>query len=344
MVDPRLALLIFALIVIVLAGLFWPRRGLVARIVHLVRLTERVRLEDTLKHLYNGEYHGDRRSLESVAGALSTSASRALDLIARLEAMGMVRSGSAGLSLTEAGRTEALRVLRSHRLWERYLADRTNVQPADWHDEAEQREHTLSKAEADRLSARMGHPRYDPHGDPIPTAEGEIPPLKGIPLNALEAGETASIVHLEDEPREVYDRLVGEGLAPGMLIAVIDTTPEGIRFTAAGKECTLEPVVGLNVTVLPLPRDPGVTEPVETLTALAPGESAMVVGISPVCQGPQRRRLLDLGVVPGTEIRAEMRSALDDPVAYRIRGALIALRHEQAEWITIHRVPHPVAH
>jgi DtxR family Mn-dependent transcriptional regulator len=80
-----------------------------------------------------------------------------------------------------------------------------------------------------------------------------------------------------------------------------------------------------------------------TLDQLAVNESAAVVGISPACRGPQRRRLLDLGVVPGTEIRAVMRSAAGDPIAYDIRGALIALRHEQAEWIRVRRAPTEVA-
>ena len=75
--------------------------------------------------------------------------------------------------------------------------------------------------------------------------------------------------------------------------------------------------------------------PVRTLVDMAPGERARVVGLSPACQGAQRRRLLDLGVVRGTEVEAALRSATGDPVAYRIRGALIALRREQAAWIRI---------
>jgi DtxR family Mn-dependent transcriptional regulator len=66
-----------------------------------------------------------------------------------------------------------------------------------------------------------------------------------------------------------------------------------------------------------------------------------VSDISPACQGSQRRRLLDLGVVRGTEIVPELVSAGGDPVAYRIRGALVALRREQAEWIRIERVAEP---
>jgi DtxR family transcriptional regulator, Mn-dependent transcriptional regulator len=65
------------------------------------------------------------------------------------------------------------------------------------------------------------------------------------------------------------------------------------------------------------------------------GEGVRVLGVAPTCQGPQRRRLLDLGVVPGTVIEPELVSASGDPVAYRIRGAVIALRRHQAEWIEV---------
>ena len=75
-----------------------------------------------------------------------------------------------------------------------------------------------------------------------------------------------------------------------------------------------------------------------TLADLGVGESARVIRISARCQGPQRRRLLDLGVVPGTEIVAELESAGGDPMAYRIRGALIALREEQASWVEVERI------
>jgi DtxR family Mn-dependent transcriptional regulator len=96
-------------------------------------------------------------------------------------------------------------------------------------------------------------------------------------------------------------------------------------------------VVARNVTVRVLPLGETADEPAETLLDLRVGESGRVVDISPACQGSQRRRLLDLGVVKGTQIEAELASAGGDPVAYRIRGALIALRREQAEWIRIER-------
>ena len=92
------------------------------------------------------------------------------------------------------------------------------------------------------------------------------------------------------------------------------------------------------MTVRVLPEGEGAKGPSETLADLAPGEVGRVLDLSPACRGQQRRRLLDLGVVKGTEITAEMTSAAGDPVAYLIRGALIALRRGQAEWVLIERV------
>lgn len=298
-------------------------------------MTERVRIEDALKHLYDGEYSDKTCSIDSLAGALEISRARAARLVTQLESLELVHSDGVGLPLTESGRGYALRLLRTHRLWERYLADRTNVKAADWHDAAERAEHTLDPAETEQLAARMGYPLYDPHGDPIPTAEGEMPPREGVALTSLEPGQAGAVVHLEDEPREIFQQLVDAGLAPLMRLHLRETTPEEVRFTADGRDCVLSPVAATNVTVVPLSRVDLGEGPLDRLADLAPGESATVAEIAPTCQGLQRRRLLDLGFVPGTIVSAELSGAAGDPVGYRVRGALIALRKEQAGWIRV---------
>ncbi|MGD8727807.1 MAG: iron dependent repressor, metal binding and dimerization domain protein, partial [Gemmatimonadales bacterium] len=336
MVDPGLALIVFAGIVLVVAALAWPRRGLVARLREFLRLTQRVRMEDAVKHLHEHDYRGQRGSVDNIAGALEITRARAVRLVAELEAAGLVRSEGQDLSLTDQGRSEALRLLRSHRLWERYLADRTGVAPADWHEEAERREHTLSEGRVEQLSASMGHPVYDPHGDPIPTASGKLPPHTGVSVAGLEPGRVGTIVHLEDEPREVYEQLIAAGLAVGSKVQLLDVAPERIRIAVDGMEHVLAPVVAANITVSPHRVDEGVLEgPFESLASLSPGEEAVVTEISPACPPPQRRRLLDLGLVPNTVVRAELKGTASGPVAYRVREALIALRREQAELVRI---------
>jgi DtxR family Mn-dependent transcriptional regulator len=337
MTDPAFALLTFFAGVAAALVAFMPRIGVVPRVVGLLRMTERVRIEDALKHLYNAEYAERPLSVDALAGVLEVRRARATRLVALLEAQRLARIGEIGVTLSDEGRAYALRVLRTHRLWERYLADRTGVPPADWHPEAELREHTLSPDEAEALSARLGHPRYDPHGDPIPTAAGEMPPAAGVPLAALAPGDVAEIAHVEDEPAEVYRRLLAAGLHPQVRIRILEPADGLIRFHAAGRDHALEPVVVAGVTVEPLHESAAPDPSVVTLAAVKHGESARVVGLSRACRGPQRRRLLDLGVVPGTRITARLTAAGGDPVAYEIRGALIALRREQAEWVRVRR-------
>jgi DtxR family Mn-dependent transcriptional regulator len=341
---PDLFILIAALgLAALVAVLLWPGRGILARVARMRRESERVRLEDGLKHLLDCERAGRIATLETTAGRLETSRGDASDVLTRLADRGLAVVSRRGWELTGPGRAYALRILRTHRLWERYLADRTGVPARDWHRRAERVEHQLTEEEADRLAWRLGDPRYDPHGDPIPTAGGEIPDRAGVSLGRADVGQRLVVRHLEDEPAEVFDRLVEVGLAPGVALEVVATSGEPgagrIRIRVRGEEYTLRAVDAGNVTVEPLPEGAEVPEGRRTLADATRGEEVRVARIAPECQGPQRRRLLDLGVVPGTEIVPELRSAAGDPVAYRIRGALIALRREQAEWIELESEP-----
>ena len=234
-------------------------------------------------------------------------------------------------------------MLRSHRLWERYLSDTTGFPPTEWHARADAREHDLDADAANALAQRMGEPRYDPHGDPIPTADGEVPPPLGIPLPRLAPGVEAEIVHVEDEPAAVYAELVARSLQPGTRIHLSDSSSRGVVFTVTSgssdaiSEHVLAPVIAANLTVRPVSGESDL--PPARLVALDIGESARVAGISPTCRGPERRRLLDLGLVPGTLVTAELRAPGGDPTAYRVRGAVLALRRAQAELIHIESEP-----
>jgi len=337
MVAPATALTVFGLLLLLGIALFWPEKGLVPRVMVRLGTSERVRLEDSLKHLYKCEYAGRTCSVNSVAGSVGVSRARALQLLAQLEELKLARASGDGFHLTEDGRGYALHIVRTHRLLERYLADRTGIHPADWHEEAERREHAFSPEDTNTLAARLGHPLYDPHGDPIPTARGDLPPLTGLPLTALNPGEVASIVHLGDEPREVFQTLSDVGLSPQMLVRVLAIDAGEVRFEAGGRQHVLPPVMARNITVEPLPDAEVDAGERETLAQVGRGEVIRVMGIHPALQGPQRRRLLDLGLVPGTRVEAEFQSATGDPIAFRVRGALIALRKDQARWILVDR-------
>lgn len=296
-------------------------------------------MEDALKHLYECERSGAPCTLESLAGALESTRDAAARLLSRLQTLELVVPREDGFGLTRAGRRSAIRVLRIHRLWEHYLAQRTDADPTIWHSAADRMEHELTDEQAEELDHRLGRPLFDPHGDPIPSREGTLPPPRGVPLPSLEAGQSAEVTHVEDEPPELFETLVSQGFAPGLGVQVLETGDAGVRLRVAGRERSLDRVTASNVTVEPLPRGVVAGQLPRTLADAALGESVTVRGISPGCRGPRRRRLLDLGIVPGTSIVPELESSVGDPVAYRIRGALIALRREQAAAIEIEPRP-----
>ena len=335
MIDPALALAAFTLVLAAVVALLWPRWGLLARFRRGSRASVRVAMEDALKHLYKCQRQGREATVESVAGALEVPQAAASKILMELREAGLVEPGRPTV-LNEEGQSYALRVIRTHRLWERFLADRTGVAPGEWHARAEEEEHRLSPRAVEELDARLGYPRFDPHGDPIPTASGDLPEAIGVPLTHLEAGEQGRIVHLEDEPPALYERLLQAGLSPQMHFRVLPSDDGRIHLAVDGRTLTLDAGAAGNVTVdttLATPHVPGWKG--RTLVDLRPGESGEVVHLSPACQGVQRRRLLDLGVVPGTRITAELAAASGDPTAYRIRGALVALRREQQRWVRL---------
>jgi len=338
MMEPLKALIIFGLVVIVIGIIFLPKFGLYSRWNRNRRGMKRVLIEDALKHIFDCEYKNIFCTTESIAGSLLISTDEAAELLTRLSTMGLLVTNDNGVKLTPDGRSYALRVIRVHRLWERYLADETSVPPTEWHSSAELAEHKLTTAEAELLAAQIGNPHFDPHGDPIPTPSGEIPPKKGHSLLSLNSGEFADITHIEDEPEAVYAQLIAQGLYVGMQVMMIERSNERVRFAADGEEIVLAPLLTNNLTVAPITEEEQrITSPFESLASLMIGEEAKVLSISKAMRGQQRRRLMDLGVVPGTMIRAEMKSASGDPTAYNIRGALVALRQQHANMIFIQK-------
>lgn len=339
MYNPLIALLLGLLLVFLVLLLFWPNGGLIGRWQEMRRMSSRVLREDALKTIHKSEIKGQDPNLQSVAGALHISTNQAANLLAEMEKGELVQLKGEHLALTPRGRNYALRVIRAHRLWERYLSEETGYHESDWHGQAEHFEHTLTSEEANALSDQLGNPTHDPHGDPIPTASGELVPHKGQPLTSLSLDKPARIVHIEDEPDTVYAQIIAEGLYPGMEVCLVESTPQRVRFWANGDEHLLAPIVAANISVLPSPEKMPVEERAgERLSALMPGETGVVIDISPRCRGAERRRMMDLGILPGTIIEAEMVSPSGDPKAYRIRDAIIAIRKEQAQLINISRL------
>ncbi len=338
LIDPYIALIIALSVIGVIVLLLYPRKGIFARASRARMNSDRVLIEDALKHIYDCEYRSIDCSLDSIAGNVSISGDRAAKLVTRLASMGLVASLRDGIQLTAEGRSYALRVIRIHRIWERYLADETGVRETDWHTEAEVQEHLMTPDEADKLAASIGNPLTDPHGDPIPTIGGILPRRKGIPLSELGKGVFARIIHIEDEPEAIYRQLVAQDLHMGMQVRIIDATQDRLIFEADGNECILAPLFAANILVRQIRDTEEIRKDFIPLSSIGIDEIAEIITISRKIRGQQRRRLMDLGIVPGTRVTAVMTSAGKDPTAYRIRGALIAIRKKQADGIFIKKV------
>lgn len=336
MPQPLIALIIGSSILLLFLLLFWPRGGLIGYIQKSERLNSKVLREDALKHIHKTERHDHSCSINSLAGTLGISQARATKLLHELTAQDLVNLEGENFVLTSSGREYALRILRAHRLLERYLAEETGYHETEWHDRAERIEHQLSPDEANALSVQLGHPTHDPHGDPIPTKTGEMVLHGGVPLTDIPIDQPFQIVHIEDEPEEIYTQLVAEGLYPGMQVRLIDKTSTRVIFWGNGDEHLLAPIFAANVSVIPVSLENSPAECVGApLNSLKPGYSGEVLTISPRMRGAERRRMMDLGILPGTIIQSDFISPGGDPTAYLIRDTLIAIRNEQAEFIRI---------
>jgi len=196
-------------------------------------------------------------------------------------------------------------------------------------------EHRLSSDEINKLADKLGNPRFDPHGDPIPTRDGKVPSIAGVPLTEWEKGKSALIVHVEDEPEVVYARLIAAGITPGIRIKILESSDLFFDVVAEGRPIRLGVEDALQILVAPLSPEMQNEPDFKRLSDLKQGESGIVRGLMPSCVGLERIRLLDLGVVNGSKISYEFASPFGSPITYKVRGTLIALRREQADKILI---------
>jgi len=296
---------------------------------------KRILAEDILKSLFQIEYDGKTSDLASIAGRVGVAQNEAVNIVSRLIEQGYVKRECDLYQLTEKGRELGVMLTRAHRICETYLAQQTGVSASEWHLRAHEMEHRLSSDEINKLADKLGNPRFDPHGDPIPTRDGKVPSIAGVPLTEWEKGKSALIVHVEDEPEVVYARLIAAGITPGIRIKILESSDLFFDVVAEGRPIRLGVEDALQILVAPLSPEMQNEPDFKRLSDLKQGESGIVRGLMPSCVGLERIRLLDLGVVNGSKISYEFASPFGSPITYKVRGTLIALRREQADKILI---------
>ena len=183
-------------------------------------------VEDYLKTIYLLSQRGEPASTNDIARHLELSAPSVSGMIKRLAEQGLLEHEPyRGVELTAEGRRLAIRMVRRHRVLEAYLVAKLGY---DWdgvHEEAERLEHAVSDSLINRMAAALGDPVVDPHGDPIPTADGRVEELAFPPLVELSVGSEAEIRRVSTDDPERLRYLASLGLKPGTRVAVVDRQP-----------------------------------------------------------------------------------------------------------------------
>ncbi|MCP5099844.1 MAG: metal-dependent transcriptional regulator [Chloroflexi bacterium] len=164
--------------------------------------------------------------ISALAERLGVSTVSATEMIHRLQDAGLIdHTPYKGVTLTETGNKHASLVIRSHRLWERFLVDHLHLPWEQVHDYACQLEHATDTAVTEALSTFLGHPATCPHGNPIPDANGNRPTQTYIPLNDMKPGDKGHIVRIHPESLLLLEYLENRNIKPGQPIELVEIAP-----------------------------------------------------------------------------------------------------------------------
>lgn len=162
-------------------------------------------------------------SLTAIAEQMEINSASVIDMVKKLAIKGwLIYDKKNGAQLTETGQKSALLIIRKHRLWEVFLYEKLQYGWDEVHSMAEQLEHIHHHDLADRLEAFLGHPEYDPHGDPIPQSNGKIPTLQGVLLDDAKINDSCEVVAVKDTSSLFLQYLGKLSLAIGSKIEVQD--------------------------------------------------------------------------------------------------------------------------
>ena len=211
--------------------------------------------ENYLKALYSLSTK-DIRKLNNVAlaKAMGLNPATVLEMVRKLSVRNLVEVKSdKSIMLTEKGKKKALLIIRRHRLWEVFLVEKLQYKWNEVHELAEQLEHIESTDLIDRLEFFLGHPSFDPHGDPIPDKSGRIKLNASIPLSSCQKGKNYQVVNLAETNDDFLAYLGKLEIAPGTRIRIIDHHAYDHSFTIRvnKKPVQLSDKVARNILVNP---------------------------------------------------------------------------------------------
>lgn len=194
--------------------------------------------EDYLKQiLLLQERHG-KAGTKDLATRLDVRPASVTEMLGRLAQQGLVEhTRYQGATLTSSGRRVALEMLRHHRLLETYLVQQLGYSWDEVHDEAERLEHVISERFETKIAEAMGHPTHDPHGDPIPGEDLEMPSIEDwVRLDALGSGERGELARVGAQDRESLKALMEMGVVPGRPVEILERGEASVRVNLDGEQ------------------------------------------------------------------------------------------------------------
>jgi DtxR family Mn-dependent transcriptional regulator len=209
-------------------------------------------IEDYLKHIYKLQATDKKVTTSSLAGRLSIAPASVTEMIKKLSEQGLLRhTPYRGVALTEKGRRHALRIVRRHRLWEVLLVELLGLSWDEIDREAERLEHSTSQELERKIDEVLGYPKVDPHGDPIPTEDGELRETAYESLADLEPGQTCTIKRVSDRNPEILKYATKLGLSLKKKIVIKECVEfDGSILVGLGKrECYVSQKLAHNIFV-----------------------------------------------------------------------------------------------
>lgn len=177
--------------------------------------------ENYLKAVYHLQADESTVTTNALAQQLNTRPASVTDMMKKLDAKKLLHyKPYYGFHLTEAGKKAALHVIRRHRLWEVFLAEKLQFAWDEVHGLAEELEHVSSKALIDRLDAYLGYPNCDPHGDPIPDKRGRVKNDTTITLDKLPLHQIATVSRVANQSPQMLELLAHKSIGLGSKLEV----------------------------------------------------------------------------------------------------------------------------
>jgi DtxR family Mn-dependent transcriptional regulator len=211
-------------------------------------------VEDYLKAIYKLEstLEGKGVPTSKLAGEMGVANASVTNMVKRLSDLGMVTYESYyGSKLTESGKKIALEMIRHHRLLELYLAEMLGYSWDQVHDEAEKLEHHISEQFEDKISELLNDPKFDPHGDPIPTKDGLMPELGLKSLSNVDIDKSFEVRRVKNQTPDLLRYLDEHGLTPGAEVIIKKKEPfDGpLELSVDGNKITLGYKIATDILV-----------------------------------------------------------------------------------------------